>query len=191
MSFRRLYSCSSNSISSCCSFCESSISSVSFSRRYSLYFLTAVLSSVMASCSISFISVCCSSLDSPVGISLRSGSPIFAPSNSAVVDITFITEDGPLKISRVQSRESGSKYFINNQQCRRMDIREIFKGTGVGVDIYSIVGQGQVDKVVSSSPYELRILLEEAAGTAVYREKKREAFESMMLASPLLFPLCP
>ncbi len=103
------------------------------------------------------------------------GSENFAPTNSAIVEVSFYTDEGILKISRFQSRESGSKYFINNKLCRRMDIKEIFKGTGVGVDIYSIVGQGQVDKVVSSSPYELRVLLEEAAGTAVYREKKREA----------------
>ena len=103
------------------------------------------------------------------------GSERFPPSNSAEVRLVFESEEGTFSIAREISRDGQSMYKVNDKQSRLRDIRELFQGTGVGMDIYSIVGQGQVDKVVTASPYELRALIEEAAGTAVYKERKKEA----------------
>lgn len=103
------------------------------------------------------------------------GSEKFPPSNSAEVRLTFEHEGKFLSVSREISRDGMSRYNINKKPSRLRDIREVFKGTGMGKDLYSIVGQGQVDKVVTASPSELRSLIEEAAGTAVYKERKRES----------------
>lgn len=103
------------------------------------------------------------------------GSERFPPSNSAEVKLVFESEEGIFSIAREISRDGQSSYKVNDKQSRLKDIKELFQGTGVGMDIYSIVGQGQVDKVVTASPYELRALIEEAAGTAVYKERKKEA----------------
>jgi chromosome segregation protein len=103
------------------------------------------------------------------------GSERFPPSNSAEVKLVFESEEGTFSIAREISRDGQSMYRVNDRQSRLKDIRELFQGTGVGMDIYSIVGQGQVDKVVTASPFELRALIEEAAGTAVYKERKKEA----------------
>lgn len=103
------------------------------------------------------------------------GSERFPPSNSAEVKLVFQTEEGTISVGREVSRDGLSQYKVNDKSARLKDIKELFKGTGVGMDIYSIVGQGQVDKVVTASPYELRALIEEAAGTAIYKERKKEA----------------
>jgi len=103
------------------------------------------------------------------------GSEKFPPSNSAEVRLVFESQEGSFSIAREVSRDGLSQYRVNDRPGRLKDIKELFQGTGVGMDIYSIVGQGQVDKVVSASPYELRALIEEAAGTAIYKERKKEA----------------
>ncbi len=107
------------------------------------------------------------------------GSDNHPPSNTAEVKLVFQDENGKFSVSRVLTREGNSEYRMNSKSVRLKDIKELFKGTGVGMDLYSIVGQGQVDQVVSASPYELRKLIEEAAGTAVYRERKREAMSKL------------
>jgi chromosome segregation protein len=104
-----------------------------------------------------------------------SGSERFPPSNMAEVKLVFDSQEGIFSIAREISRDGLSQYKINERPARLKDIKELFQGTGVGMDIYSIVGQGQVDKVVAASPYELRALIEEAAGTAIYKERKKEA----------------
>lgn len=107
------------------------------------------------------------------------GSEKNPPANSAVVKLTFEDERGLITIGREITRDGLSQYSINDKPSRLRDIKEIFQGTGVGMDIYSIVGQGQVDKVVTASPYELRALIEEAAGTAIYKEKKKQSLAKL------------
>ena len=107
------------------------------------------------------------------------GSEKSPPSNTAEVKLVFENVEGTITVGREVSREGLSHYLLNNKPARLKDIKELFKGTGVGRELYSIVGQGQVDKVITASPYELRSLLEEAAGTAIYKEKKREALSKL------------
>jgi len=107
------------------------------------------------------------------------GSDKTPPANSAYVKLTFETPEGQLSIGREVSRDGGSQYLIDDKPARLKDIKELFKGTGVGLDTYSIVGQGQVDKVVSATPEELRLLVEEAAGTAIYKQRKKEALSKL------------
>ncbi|OAA31183.1 chromosome segregation protein SMC [Kosmotoga arenicorallina S304] len=107
------------------------------------------------------------------------GSEKNPPANVAEVKLIFETQEGTITVGREVSREGLSNYLLNNKPARLKDIKELFKGTGVGRELYSIVGQGQVDKVITASPYELRSLLEEAAGTAIYREKKKEALSKL------------
>jgi len=104
---------------------------------------------------------------------LFAGSEKFPPASSAYVELTFENEGEVLKIARELSRDGKNNYYINGTPVRLKDIKERFKGTGMGMDFYSIVPQGQVERIVNASPEELRLLLEEAAGTSFYREKKR------------------
>jgi chromosome segregation protein len=72
-----------------------------------------------------------------------------------------------------------SEYKINNKVCRLKDIRELFMDTGVGVRAYSIIEQGQVERLLMSSPVERRLIFEEAAGISKYKAHKEEAMRKL------------
>ncbi|PLV59901.1 chromosome segregation protein SMC [Thermotoga sp. KOL6] len=103
-----------------------------------------------------------------------SGSENLPPSGSAYVELVFEDGDEGITVARELKRTGENTYYLNGVPVRLKDIRDRFAGTGLGVDFYSIVGQGQIDKIVNASPEELRLLLEEAAGISIYREKKKE-----------------
>ncbi|QHI71485.1 chromosome segregation protein SMC [Aminipila terrae] len=78
-------------------------------------------------------------------------------------------------ITRRVFRSGESEYYINNNQCRLKDIRELIMDTGIGVDGYSLIGQGKIADIVSNKPESRREIFEEAAGIVKYRSKKAEA----------------
>lgn len=80
-----------------------------------------------------------------------------------------------IAISRRLFRSGESQYAINGRSCRLRDITELFLGTGVGTKAYSIIEQGRVGQIVSAKPDELRVFIEEAAGTTLYRSRKLAA----------------
>ena len=78
-------------------------------------------------------------------------------------------------ITRRMYRSGESEYAINNSQCRLRDIRELIMDTGIGVDGYSLIGQGKIADIVSNKPESRREIFEEAAGIVKYRTKKAES----------------
>lgn len=80
-----------------------------------------------------------------------------------------------ITITRRLSRTGESEYLINKVPCRLKDIQELFMDTGAGTKAYSIIKQGQIEWIVNSKPDERRILLEEAAGIAKYKSRRRAA----------------
>ncbi|WP_069997578.1 chromosome segregation protein SMC [Cellulosilyticum sp. I15G10I2] len=80
-----------------------------------------------------------------------------------------------VNIKRRVYRSGESEYFINGSSCRLKDVQELFMDTGVGKEGYSIIGQGQIDRVLSSKPEERRTLFEEAAGIYKYKIRRLEA----------------
>lgn len=78
-------------------------------------------------------------------------------------------------ITRRMFRSGESEYHINGNQCRLRDIRELIMDTGIGVDGYSIIGQGKISEILSSKTESRREIFEEAAGIVMYRTKKAES----------------
>jgi len=78
-------------------------------------------------------------------------------------------------ITRRMYRSGESEYLINNNHCRLRDIRELIMDTGIGVDGYSLIGQGKIADIVSSKPESRREIFEEAAGVVLYKSKKTDA----------------
>lgn len=78
-------------------------------------------------------------------------------------------------ISRRLFRSGDSEYLLNKNQVRLKDIIELFMGTGVGTNAYSIIEQGKIDMIISSKPEDRRYIFEEASGIIKYKSKKREA----------------
>ncbi len=78
-------------------------------------------------------------------------------------------------VTRRVYRSGEGEYLINGQPCRLKDIRDMFRGTGVGADAYSLIEQGKVDQLLQASSKDRRAIFEEAAGISRFKAKKLEA----------------
>ncbi|MFK7826653.1 MAG: chromosome segregation protein SMC [Oligoflexales bacterium] len=67
------------------------------------------------------------------------------------------------------------EYFINRKQCRLKDIISFFTSTGLGGRSYSMIQQGQVDRILQAKPEQIREILEEAAGISIFKQRRNEA----------------
>ncbi len=76
-------------------------------------------------------------------------------------------------------RSGDSEFLINKQNCRLKDIHDLLTDTGLGREGYAIIGQGQLDAVLSVRSEDRRILLEETAGVVKYRQRKEEALRKL------------
>ena len=100
----------------------------------------------------------------------------------AEVTLVIDNENGNLPIdykevaiTRRMFRSGESEYRINGNQCRLRDIRDLIMDTGIGVDGYSIIGQGKISEILSNKTESRREIFEEAAGIVTYRTKKAES----------------
>ena len=84
-----------------------------------------------------------------------------------------------ISVTRRVYRSGEGEYFINGVQARLKDIQELFLDTGVGAKGYSVIEQGQIDKVVNSKPEDRRLLIEDAAGIAKYKARKKESLRKL------------
>ena len=75
--------------------------------------------------------------------------------------------------------EAESEYMINGSACRLKDIQELFYDTGIGKEGYSIIGQGQIDKILSGRPEDRRELFDEAAGIVKFKRRKADALKKL------------
>lgn len=107
------------------------------------------------------------------------GTEMRKPQGFAYVAITLDNGDHQLAIdydqvtvSRRLYRSGESEYRINGSPCRLKDINELFYDTGIGKEGYSIIGQGQIDKILSGKPEERRELFDEAAGIVKFKRRK-------------------
>ena len=104
----------------------------------------------------------------------------------AQVDLTIDNTDGLLDIeysevtiSRTLFRGGGSEYSINGTPARLLDVQELLSDTGMGRQMHVIVGQGQLDAILSSMPEERRGFIEEAAGVLKHRRRKERALKKL------------
>ncbi|MDE7477302.1 MAG: chromosome segregation protein SMC, partial [Lachnospiraceae bacterium] len=78
-------------------------------------------------------------------------------------------------VARRLYRSGESEYSINGTPCRLKDVNELFYDTGIGKEGYSIIGQGQIEKILSGKPEEKRELFDEAAGIVKFKKRKATA----------------
>ena len=114
------------------------------------------------------------------------GTELRKPLGYAYVAITISNEDHKLNvpyeevtIARRVYRSGESEYLLNGASCRLRDIQELLFDTGIGKEGYSIIGQGQIDKILSGKPEERRELFDEAAGIVKFKKRKAAAEKNL------------
>ena len=115
-----------------------------------------------------------------------SGTENRKPLSYASVGITLDNSDHKLPVdfeevtvTRKLYRSGESEYLMNGRSCRLKDINELFYDTGIGKEGYSIIGQGQIDKILSGKPEERRELFDEAAGIVKFKRRKNTSLKKL------------
>lgn len=115
-----------------------------------------------------------------------SGTEMRKPLSYATVSIVMDNADHHLPIdynevtiTRKLYRSGESEYLINGSVCRLKDINEMLYDTGIGKEGYSIIGQGQIDKILSGKPEERRELFDEAAGIVKFKRRKNMSVKKL------------
>ncbi len=115
-----------------------------------------------------------------------SGTENRKPLSYASVSITLDNADHKLPIdfeevtvTRRLYRSGESEYLLNGSACRLRDVNELFYDTGIGKEGYSIIGQGQIDAILSGKPEERRELFDEAAGIVKYKRRKEVSLKKL------------
>ena len=111
-----------------------------------------------------------------------SGANSRRPANAATATIILDNSDKrfafdaeEVHVTRRVYRSGESEYLINGESTRLKDIRELFRGTGVGTDAYSLIEQGKVERMLSTNAKDRRAIFEEAAGISRFKAKKVDA----------------
>ncbi|MGH2830657.1 MAG: chromosome segregation SMC family protein, partial [Actinomycetota bacterium] len=104
----------------------------------------------------------------------------------AEVSLTIDNSSGALPIdfsevtiTRTIFRGGESEYAINSVPCRLLDLQELLSDSGIGRELHTIVGQGQLDQVLQARPEERRAYIEEAAGILKFRRRKERAVRKL------------
>lgn len=121
-----------------------------------------------------------------------SGSSKYAPANYAECSLFIENDDGKhihignkvvcpteIQLTRKLYRNGETEYKINGTQCRLRDIQEVFMDTGAGAKSYSIIAQGEINRLVQSKPEERRVIIEEVAGITKFKLRKKESLKKM------------
>ena len=98
------------------------------------------------------------------------------------VELLFDNTDGEgsveyseLSIARRLHRGGEGQYLVNRAGARRLDLVELLADLGLGGGMHSIIGQGKVEEVLSSSPERRREMVEEAAGLGRFKRQRHRA----------------
>ncbi|MBN2260961.1 MAG: chromosome segregation protein SMC [Clostridiales bacterium] len=85
-----------------------------------------------------------------------------------------------ISVRRRLHRSGESEYFLNEAPCRLKDVKELIMDTGIGTDGYSIIGQGNIDNILSDNKFDRRLIFEEAAGIVKFNSKKTESEKRLL-----------
>ena len=115
-----------------------------------------------------------------------SGSKSRSPLNVASVELVFDNNDHflnipytEISIKRRVYRSGENEYYLNGEKCRLKDITSLLMDTGMGKESFNIISQGEVDKILSNSAYDRRVIFEEASGFLKYKKRKEEALRKL------------
>jgi len=114
------------------------------------------------------------------------GTPKRPALGRAEVELTIDNSSGVLPIDftevsvrRTLFRTGESEYAINDVPCRLLDVQELLSDSGIGRELHTIVGQGQLDEILAGRPEDRRAVIEEASGLLKHRKRKERAVRKL------------
>lgn len=120
------------------------------------------------------------------------GSSKYAPGAWAEVSLVLENDEGKhihignqvsspteIQLTRKLYRNGETEYRINDIPCRLRDIQEVFMDTGAGAKSYSIIAQGEINRLVQAKPEERRVMIEEVAGITKFKVRKKESLKKI------------
>ncbi len=121
-----------------------------------------------------------------------SGSSKYSPGSWAEVSLVLenntgkhihigetVVDPAEIQITRKLYRNGESDYRINNIPCRLKDIQEVFMDTGAGAKSYSIIAQGEIERLVRAKPEERQRIIEEVAGITKFKARKKDSLRKI------------
>jgi chromosome segregation protein len=90
-----------------------------------------------------------------------------------------VAKPSEIQLTRKLYRNGETEYRINGEPARLKDIHEVFMDTGAGAKSYSIIAQGEINKLVQAKPEERRVMIEEVAGITKFKLRKRESLKKI------------
>lgn len=121
-----------------------------------------------------------------------SGSSKYSPAAFAEVSLVLENDEGKhihiahqvsspteIQLTRKLYRNGDTEYRINDVPCRLKDIQEVFMDTGAGAKSYSIIAQGEINRLVQAKPEERRVMIEEVAGITKFKARKKESLKKI------------
>jgi chromosome segregation protein len=120
------------------------------------------------------------------------GSSKYTPASFAEVSLVLENDDGKhihignqvsspseIQLTRKLYRNGETEYRINDIPCRLRDIQEVFMDTGAGAKSYSIIAQGEINRLVQAKPEERRAMIEDVAGITKFKVRKKESLKKI------------
>src|SRR3990172_1518110 len=93
--------------------------------------------------------------------------------------VISISEYSEIEITRRLFRSGESEYLINRVPSRLKDIKEILIDAGIGFKGHSVIEQGRIEKILTSTPEDRRAIIEDTAGIMKYKFRKTEALRKL------------
>lgn len=90
-----------------------------------------------------------------------------------------VTKPAEIALTRKLYRNGETEYRINGMPARLKDIHEVFMDTGAGAKSYSIIAQGEINRLVQAKPEERRTMIEEVAGITKFKMRKKESLKKI------------
>ena len=84
-----------------------------------------------------------------------------------------------VRVARTIYASGENVYEINGEEVRALDVQELLSDTGLGRELHTIVGQGQLDEILNAKPEERRKFIEEAAGILKHRRRRERALRKL------------
>ena len=101
---------------------------------------------------------------------------------AGMAEVSLVFEEdggGRVRVGRRLMRTGDSAYLMDGRSVRLKDIHDYLQRNGVSTQGTFLVEQGRVEGMLAASPEERRMILEEVAGIAHYKENRKSALQKL------------